>query len=396
MRLSSVDHVFVGEQGYSIEFMFYYKHKLDLKKLRSRLKVALKKFKFLNYTLSKDGQAQHLVFKEASNIDFLDCLDKELPQLDNLQQLTKHYIEVKSVENQKLFRVQLAHYKNGSTLAVNISHCLADGYSFFLFMGYWAQLCRTRKTQWIQYLKLMLFKPQLCRKVLSPSKHPSSVSELEVMEKTGLFYGPKRDFGSFEENPFEIIKFSKAEIMEELSVHSPKSKMRLSLHDIICVRLLRMFAKKWNSPGQDVFVSSAFDYRRVHSGLTKLYFGNAVMVAAAKMTFEELYEKQVWEIAEKIRRSTSSIKEKNAQESLAYLEGFRREHGLEAMERFHVAHPSQGFLITNLSRVPLNSLDFGGGAPFQTIPLVPAPRTMVVLTDKTHYIIRVCAPLRKA
>ncbi|MEJ2737540.1 MAG: hypothetical protein P8189_28955, partial [Anaerolineae bacterium] len=46
------------------------------------------------------------------------------------------------------------------------------------------------------------------------------------------------------------------------------------------------------------------------------------------------------------------------------------QRGLTAMEEIHVRHPQHGMVVTNISRLPIQSLDFGAGIPiaFQALP----------------------------
>ena len=42
------------------------------------------------------------------------------------------------------------------------------------------------------------------------------------------------------------------------------------------------------------------------------------------------------------------------------------------MEEIHVRHPQHGIVVTNISRLPMQSLDFGAGLPtaFRALPSV--------------------------
>lgn len=165
--------------------------------------------------------------------------------------------------------------------------------------------------------------------------------------------------------------------------------MRLSHHDFLCVELLKIYAKKWNKSGDTLFVSSAFDYRRVHPKLGPLFFGNAILATFTEIKFDELYNNNTLFVAQKIRAATASVNEEKVLDSLKYIEAYREKMGLKELEKLHVAHPQNGYLITNLSRAKLNHFDFGQGAPTDILPLVPGPRSLAVLDGGTDYLIRV-------
>lgn len=65
--------------------------------------------------------------------------------------------------------------------------------------------------------------------------------------------------------------------------------------------------------------------------------------------------------------------------SLASLEALRRSEGLAAMEECHVVHPTQGLLLTNLSRLPVAEVAFDAGAPVAFEILTPGVRGAVAL-----------------
>ncbi|MGB5583864.1 MAG: hypothetical protein WBO93_09755, partial [Gammaproteobacteria bacterium] len=79
MRLSPIDHVFTGEQGYSIEFLFFYQERLALKQLKSSLKNASKKFYPLTQILEERDDTYYLIDGRGVDIEFLDCNDKDMP-----------------------------------------------------------------------------------------------------------------------------------------------------------------------------------------------------------------------------------------------------------------------------------------------------------------------------
>ncbi len=73
------------------------------------------------------------------------------------------------------------------------------------------------------------------------------------------------------------------------------------------------------------------------------------------------------------------------------LEILKRSGGVEDMETVHVVHPRSGLLVTNLSRLPLNQLEFGPGVPVGVHILTPVERGAVILPADDGWDIRVCA-----
>jgi hypothetical protein len=64
-----------------------------------------------------------------------------------------------------------------------------------------------------------------------------------------------------------------------------------------------------------------------------------------------------------VRQAVRSMTADSFPTANATLERLRRVHGLAAVQRLHIRHPSAGMIISNLTRAPIPQLDFGSGAP---------------------------------
>ncbi len=64
-----------------------------------------------------------------------------------------------------------------------------------------------------------------------------------------------------------------------------------------------------------------------------------------------------------IRQAVGRAKEDYIWGSLQTLDGLRCQRGLGVMEEIHVRHPRNGIVVTNISRLPIQGLDFGAGIP---------------------------------
>jgi hypothetical protein len=98
------------------------------------------------------------------------------------------------------------------------------------------------------------------------------------------------------------------------------------------------------------------------------------------------------ELALRIRKAINRITPEYIRESLATLESIRRQRGPEVLEEMHVLNPYSGILVTNLSRLPIQQLDFGTGIPREYQILTPAERGAVILPAAEGVDIRVFYP----
>jgi hypothetical protein len=59
------------------------------------------------------------------------------------------------------------------------------------------------------------------------------------------------------------------------------------------------------------------------------------------------------------------------------------------MEETHVRHPQHGIIVTNISRLPMQSLDFGAGLPTAFRALPSAERGAAILPAEDGVDIRI-------
>ena len=69
----------------------------------------------------------------------------------------------------------------------------------------------------------------------------------------------------------------------------------------------------------------------------------------------------------------------------------RRAHGLAAFARMFAVDPRAGFLVTNMSRMPLEALDCGFGPPEALVPLTPGLRSAFVSAARDGVLVRLPA-----
>jgi len=367
MRLSPVDHVFTGAGAYPINFLFFFEGLIDEKKLRASLEKTLEYFapagaqlkKMADETLEFDPQ-----YKFGWNVQKTSVL----PNMSDLKEMQHYFKSAQSTVGQNLLEVTLTHFAGRSALGVSLSHCVVDGYSYFMFLTSWSKIMKG----------LEIAKPDLERLKLVPENTPA-LNEASIFESTGFAYSQLARPDDLNDIRWEVIDYGEDELKKIYASATAKSANRLSMNDVLCADLWKKLAMQYQKSGEELTLACAFDYRRVYPKIGPLYFGNAVRGASFKMNFDALMEATDSVVAEKIGSKVRSITKEKALASLECLESLRIEKGLEAMTHFHVADPQSGFLMTNLSRLPLLDLDFGVGAPVDFRILTPARRTAVIL-----------------
>jgi hypothetical protein len=192
-----------------------------------------------------------------------------------------------------------------------------------------------------------------------------SITAADVLNDCGLFYGTKRSklrSGPINVTrtmiPAETIKSYFAEV-KNVSAGS------FTENDLITARLWKDSIPFWKkgTANPKIYITCPFDFRRVLTNFPKNYFGCALGFATATIDFQELVPASLADLALLIKNAVSKLKADYILNALNTLETLRQQAGLRAMEAVHLRHPEFGMIVTNLTRLPIQGLDFGAGAP---------------------------------
>lgn len=395
-RLSPIDHAFTGKGAYPIEFMFYYPNGLDVSRLQIKLDSLSSIFwpVFGKLEESVDQLLKVSWTGEKATIIEEDWRDRDMPDFSDPKDVAKFSTPVDSEVGKDLAAFKVFHLKQGSALAVNISHCIVDGYSYFLFMWHWSTMCQ--KFSLSNKTKRSLSLPVHDRSLLTPKEvdQDPAVDNETCFQKTGFsLHSSPREF-SWDDCQWKFYRYPVSDVKQILSDFN-SSEQRVSVNDVLCAMLLKDVLAKENFFNEEAVISSAFDYRRIIRSLGKRYFGNAVRTASFKLATEELSSMSIGDLALQVGRTNRSIKEKEAWESLSYMEGLRLKKStweIPIVQGARVADPNNGILMTNLSRVP--EIDFGSGPAEVVVILTPAPRSAVITKANEDFVVRLSPPAK--
>jgi len=381
--LSPIDHIFTGVGSYPIEFVFVYKDFIDEKKLRDSLENTLTYFPPAASTLKIEGE--QYVFEPHEPGYSLKIATHKI----NFDKTTKREVfldPVSTKEGEILTRIQLTNTPGGSVLGVSISHAIVDGFSYFHFLSSWARV----------FNNLEIFPPSHERDLLMrPIERLEQIGSKEILEYAGLFYDRPRVEIKRDQLIWQTIHLSSAELKIKLTEAQQDCKSRLSFNDVIVATLWKKYMQEWSKTDEDhmTYISCPFDYRRLLKDFPKTYFGNAVALATTPLSYERLMKSSLGELSMLVRKNIGQVNEEYIDAGLNALVCLREEFGVASFENVHVAHPENGLLVTNLSRLPVNQIEFGAGPPVKYEILTPANRGAVILPDTDGVQVRVCCPL---
>jgi shikimate O-hydroxycinnamoyltransferase len=385
--LTPIDHIFTGVGSYPIEFVFAYGDTIDTDRLLASLQEATRHFVPVRTRLggvSEDTYAlqesdEGVRFEVAESSATFGDPDAHYSFLD----------PVNSVPGEPLIRIKLSQTPEGSVLGVSMSHAVGDGFSYFYFLSSWARLFHGGA----------VIEPFNGRGLLIPeSQAPANrVTPADVLSDSGIFWDERRRAIARDRIHWDRFHLSREEQGELLAEAGPDADARLSFNDVISAHLWRTYIACWDGDDgeETTYVSCPVDFRRIIKGFPRTYFGNAVGLATRSLERRALDRAPLGRLASIVRSAVASVDETYIRTALGTLEAMRLQEGLTVLEQNHVIHPRSGILITNLSRLPVQEIEFDAGPPVAFDILTPAVRGAVVLPADDGVDIRVCYPLEQ-
>jgi len=383
--LSAIDHVFTGVGSYSIGFVFAYKNTIDSARLRSSLDETLEQFLPLRSKLIKISEHSYGLQPADDGLSFETTTSSEI--FEDSTDVSRFLDPAHSVEGEPLTKIKLTQTPRGSVLGVSISHAVADGFSYFHFLSSWSRTFQGKR----------ILSPSHQRELLMPetSDRQKPITPDDILARCGLFWAGKRHASPREQIYEERLFISKDTMGKLLAEAEEECGVPLFYNDVIAAFLWKKYITKWNEGKNNpvAYVSCPFDYRRVLRILPRTYFGNALCCATASIDYENLVHASLGKLALLIRKAVGQVKEDYVLGSLEALGSLRRQRGLAAMEEIHVMHPQDGLVVTNISRLPVQNLEFDSGTPTGFQALSSAPRAAAILPAQDGVDIRVYHPL---
>ncbi|NIN71682.1 MAG: hypothetical protein GTO46_07075 [Gemmatimonadetes bacterium] len=385
--LTPIDHIFTGVGSYPIEFVFAYGDTIDPDRLLASLQAATRHFVPVRSRLATVSDDTYALQESDEGVHFQ--LSESSATFGDPEARYSFLDPVNSVPGEPLTRIKLSQTPEGSVLGVSMSHAVADGFSYFFFLSSWARLFHGGA----------VIEPFNGRELLipEPQARRDEVTTADVLSDSGIFWDERRRAIARDRIHWDRFHLSREQQSELLAEAGPDADARLSLNDVISAHLWKTYIAKWDGDDGEktTYVSCPVDVRRIIKGFPRTYFGNAVGLATRSLERRALAEAPLGRLASIIRSAVASVDETYMRNALSTLEAMRLREGLTVLEENHVIHPRSGILITNLSRLPVQEIEFDAGPPVAFDILTPAARGAVVLPAADGADIRVCYPLEK-
>ena len=368
VNISQVDALFANGI-YPIEFLFYYKEGFSTEKMRR----ALRKLSFLFWPVFGeygDGKIFFEKYKEE------DCYDEEsVNQELNIAKLEEKGFEAYSrfrlPDLKRLFFLKVIRWKNGMILIPKMNHLAGDGYSYFYFLSTLAALSQPA---------LVPIKSSLIHIFLKPHHRRTALKDFSFKGVELKPASSKEKFSvEFDEIPREDVQ----SIIEEVAA---SDNFRISTNDVLsAIAMKKSLERQSQSFGEKVSLTIPIDVRRQIKEYGRGFFGNGIMLHATKFKKKFIEKAATKELAIEIRKSMPHISKETY---LDYLTGLEKIISERKMDRFRPFDPKSGCLVTNLSRLPTDRLNFGTGSPELILPLTVERNSTGILAKKENFVLR--------
>ena len=368
IQISQVDAVF-SNGSYPIEFFFYYEPAFDTKRLRR----ALQKLSSIFWPAFGDYKDGAIVFDRYREVE---CFDEEASDRElDISEIDESGSEVISrfalPELERLFFLKAIRFKNGLVLIPKLNHLAGDGYSYFFFLSFLAAL--TRST-------MVPFKSSLMNFALKPHHRRTALRDFSFQ---GVELRPLAQPGKIAIECAEILRRDVQSVIREAAA---SANLRISSNDVLSALAMKKLVKaRADSWAEDVRLTIPIDVRGKVKEYGRGFFGNGIMFHTVTFEKERLENSPIQEVAIEIRKSRPPLSKESYIDFLKSLEDLL---SAGRLDEFRPYDPERGCLVTNLSRLPTDKLDFGTGSPKLAIPLTIEKNGAAILAKEENFVLR--------
>jgi hypothetical protein len=366
--ISQVDALFSNGR-YPIEFLFLYRSGFSTRNLRRALRTLAPVFwpvfgEYRRGAISFDRYREEDFFDEESVGHALDPADVEGADWDTISRFGQK-------ELSKLFFLKATRFTNGIVLVPKMNHVAGDGFSFFFFLSALAALTRAAFFPFKSPLIKALFKP--------------------VHRRTGL-----REFSFQADAPapvvqgepltVESVEIPKRDVQALVREAAASEGLRISSNDILSAMAVRKLAGiRGHQKGAGFRLTIPIDVRGQVRDYGRRFFGNGLMLHTMDPAAFPLADSTMKDTAVRIRKFLPRV---SRESYIGYLSGLERLASEKRWAEFRPYDPDKGCLVTNLSKLPAERLDFGTGGPQVAVPLTVEKNSVAVLARSDNYVLR--------
>lgn len=366
--ISQVDAIF-SKGSYPIEFLLYYRDEFSIKKMKRALRTLSSVFwpmfgQYQDGRIVSDAFREEEIYEEAASGEEFDVA----AAMDEGFDIVSRF---RLPEVKRLFFLKVIHLNHGLLLVPKLNHLAGDGYSYFYFLSCLALLSKSASIPltWL-WLKARV-RPHHRRTVLK-----------EFRFKAGQSGSAPRD----DKCTIEFESVSRTEVRAILKDAAAAVDFRISTNDVLSAIAVKTLAQKQvGDLGEDIGLTLPIDVRRQVREYGPRFFGNGIMLHTMKLKKKDVDNAPLKDIAIQIRKSMPFLSKESY---VSYLSALETRISEGAPGRFIPFDPKSGYLVTNLSKMSFDKLDFGSGGPALVFPLTVEKNSTAILAAPESYILR--------
>jgi shikimate O-hydroxycinnamoyltransferase len=391
LRLSVLDLV---PRLVPLTFLHFFDARLDGERLAQALGRTLASFPCLTGRMVGDGAGGHLVdwaagapvTFEVADVD--GAVARPGPGRDAKAELPSLIAPLGAwrlgLRGGPLLRARLTRHRDGSVLAVSISHALTDMHGYCLFVEHWAAEARGERGRAPCHDRALVDRVADENATAAAANATAAAVAEHFVQLSRL--GSVRNVARFAAGAIDSVTTtvhvpaaSLAALKQEALASAPPGAP-LSTHDALAAHLWRTLGslRRLDGAAPNLLTSILNLRGRAATALPDSYFGNATLAIPAALPQRELAASSLSRRALALRAAAARLDPARVAAVTAFLDGER------GAGRFGSLFPRMGLFandlwVNNWSRFPVYALDFGGGRPFWfDFPRLPLPWFVVV------------------
>ncbi len=295
MALAPLDYLFVGPRRFAIQVLYYFEPRLDFAQLQLGLRRVAEAFYPINSHLIRD-QEEYFIYQCSDGPDFAEIFCDEHttpPEQERPETFTPFQVPFDPLlPEQKLAKFRLFQLASGSLLSVNVSHAVADGYSFYYFLSSWAAACRGESFQLPDHSQGLL--NRLVRRTRE-KRTKGNLNDSGELDFSFPFLEVDTDPTT---RRVETLRFDGAALLTEARDAADEiTRNKITENSLLTALVWQRYARALPAEGGELVLACPIDFRRISSELSPSFFGNASAPALLRLEHEQVLAESVTRLA---------------------------------------------------------------------------------------------------
>jgi aryl carrier-like protein len=374
VTLAPADFAFAGPGRLAMEVLYRFDQRLDAEVLRRGLRTVAADYFPINASLERRGVDDFVLREARDEPDFAEVITPgRVPAEDDADGLAAFREPFDPTRRgARMARFRLHQLDHGSALVVQVSHAVADGYSFYLFLSAWAAACRGEAHAVPDHSRHLL-------RTLARRLERRSARQARVAAAIEAFAVPPSDADPTTRRVERLTLDPAALVAATRAAAGRIPVEKLSENSVVTAHLWRHYAAALPPSDESLVLACPMNFRRADGVVGPTFFGNASAPVFVRRTREEVRSAEVPVLAAALTDAVRGADERTLAAYHAAMDRVRRAGGPEAVRRLRLADPWGGLVVTNVARFPLPPPDFGPGPAADDVNLVHHAGTAVIV-----------------